>query len=168
MADTVYARLLVRALEIEGSAQSLAQILRVPEATMLRWRTGRAFMPMRAFQKLISYLAEAERNGVTGSAPAQPRATGQSLTFRIGKVVAHCTQCDGTEFRLAEPEVQIRIVSALRCCLCGMEVIYGDLLMAIAAIASKPNDETSRARRRRARIAGQTGLRPPEPTAGRK
>jgi hypothetical protein len=144
VADTVYSRLLARAIELEGSAESIAGILRVPDATMRRWMDGRALMPLRAFQKLVSYLAEAEARGMGASSAPQAAGDGiERLTFPVGKVFARCARCEGIEFcRAAVPAAPLRMTSMLTCCTCGMDVIHRRLLerLAEAVIVHKKSD----------------------------
>ena len=58
MADTIHTRALARAAETEGSTQALAGVLHVPENTLLRWMSGRAQMPLRAFLRLVEVLSQ--------------------------------------------------------------------------------------------------------------
>jgi hypothetical protein len=164
VADTVYSRLLARALEIEGSSQSLAEILRVPEATMLRWRSGRAFMPVQAFQKLMAYIAAAEQRGTAAASSTEAQADGMAerIKFPIGKLFARCTRCDGIEFRRADLAAPLRMTSKLVCCTCAMEVIHGNLLAQLAedVITHKRAEVVARARRRAALAARRSTDQP--------
>jgi hypothetical protein len=152
VADNIYTRLLARAIDIEGSSQSLAARLRVPEATLIRWRSGRALMPVRAFQMLLSYVAEVEARGINDELPSQSQAgdATERLTFPIGKLFARCARCDGIEFRRATPGAPLKMTSTLLCCSCGEEVIHGNLLARLGddVIAHKTAEGRARIRRR--------------------
>ena len=54
-------------------------------------------MPVQAFLELIRPLTQYEKKG--GGYPATgAAASGDKLTFRMGRLVAHCARCDGSEF----------------------------------------------------------------------
>lgn len=61
MAETIYTQTLAKAAKFHGGTQSLANFLHVPEATLLRWMSGRAQMPQQAFLKLVEAIAQHER-----------------------------------------------------------------------------------------------------------
>ena len=153
MADSVYGRLLARAIEIQGSAQSVAEMLRVPEATMLRWLVGSAFMPLQAFNRLMSYVADAEARDISSASTAQQQRGGDAaerLTFPVAKLFARCAGCEGVEFHRAVPEAPLRMNSILVCCACGMEVLHKGLLARLGedVIAHRRAGTLARAGRR--------------------
>lgn len=61
VAETIYTQTLAKAAKFHGGTQSLANFLHVPEATLLRWMSGRAQMPQQAFLKLVEAIAQHER-----------------------------------------------------------------------------------------------------------
>ena len=131
MAENVYTKVLRQAVEIEGSTQSLASVLRVPEGTLLRWVSGRSQMPLRAFLKAIDLVAKHELK--TGVAAAQPPAPPrESLRFNVAHTFADCAACRGTTFRRANPNEALRYVSMLACTGCGTAVRHADLVMQLA------------------------------------
>jgi len=81
VADTIHTRALARAAEAQGSTQSLAGLLHVPENTLLRWMSGRAQMPVQAFLKLVEMLVQHEKNGGRDSATAA-HINGEKRVFR--------------------------------------------------------------------------------------
>ena len=130
MADTIYTRALAKAAAAQGSTQSLATLLRVPENTLLRWMSGRAQMPLQAFLKLIDVLALHEKNGADTTIQESP--TGEPLTLRMGEHVARCARCDGTEFLPGGDNTRVRFTSELACRACGERVICGNLVSRLA------------------------------------
>jgi len=50
--------LLRKAVELEGSKQAVATLLRVPEGTFERWLVGRAYMPEKLLKILLEQLAK--------------------------------------------------------------------------------------------------------------
>ena len=130
VADTIYTRTLARTAEAQGSTQSLASLLRVPENTLLRWMSGRAQMPLQAFLKLMEVLAQHEKNGA--STTIQEAAKGEPVTLKMGELQAHCAKCDGTEFLATSDDPGVRFTSQLACRACGERVIYGNLVAQLA------------------------------------
>ncbi len=130
MADTIYTRTLARAAEAQGSAQSLASLLRVPENTLLRWMSGRAQMPLQAFLKLMDVLAQHERNGADTT--IEESSNGEPVTLRMGELDARCAKCDGTEFSTINDDARVRFTSQIACRACGEPVVYGNLVAQLA------------------------------------
>ena len=130
MAETIYTQTLAKAAEFHGSTQSLANFLHVPEATLLRWMSGRAQMPLQAFLKLVEAIVQHERTG-GGLATAEDSA-GKPRTFKIGELLARCAGCDSTEFVAASSESPTRLTAGLACRACGEQVIHGDLISRLA------------------------------------
>lgn len=161
MADTAYARVLDRALELDGSTQGLATLLRVPEATLLRWRSGRAFMPVNAFRRLLAYVAEAEAKGAPTSPPPTPI---ESLRFSIGPLSARCAGCDGIDFRPADPAAPLKMAATLLCSRCGTPVTQVDLLARLGDDLVEHHRAKAIARARLSRSSPQTPS-PPSPTS---
>jgi hypothetical protein len=152
--DNVFASTLARAIEIEGSAQSIAHLLRVPEATLLRWCEGRADMPVRAFTALVEFLSAAETrhaaNEAAIAAPSPEPAT-ERLEFRIGNLLAQCARCQSTQFRRVRPDEPLRMTSRLLCSTCGEEVVHGDLLVSLGrSLIAKKREEAFERNRRQA------------------
>lgn len=127
MATTLYTETLARAAEIQGSTQALAGLLHVPENTLLRWMSGRAQMPLRAFLKLVQLVSEHEKaSGEPGAAAGtETRRTG----FRMGPLQARCARCDGEEFMAPAP---LGYTSKLTCVACGEQVAHGNLVAQLA------------------------------------
>lgn len=146
MADTLYTRALVRAAEIQGSTQSLASLLRVPENTLLRWMAGRAQMPLQAFLKTIELITADERK----QTPV-PRtdATTEKLRFRIGELEAHCERCEGHEFVQTDPSMPLRYINELACCACGHRISHGNLIAELAKDAVYHSKALTVARQKR-------------------
>lgn len=111
----IYTQTLARAAEAQGSTQALASLPHVPESTLLRWMSGRALMPVQAFLELI-----------------RAAAGGEKLSLRMGKLVAHCARCDGSEFLPADPARPVTLTSELQCAACGERVIHGNLIAQLA------------------------------------
>ena len=132
MQDRTVALILQQAAKAEGSTQALASRLHAPEATLLRWMDGRAQAPLRALLAVLEFLMELERKT---EQPASPAASepGQPdrLVFPLGPLLARCTRCDGTEFRLTGAG-GLRLTSRLACTGCGLETIHGNLLAQLA------------------------------------
>jgi len=129
MADSVYTRLLGRALALE-SAGVLATTLRVPRATLDRWVAGKAPMPVQAFLNLITLVSQREA-GVNGAPPAGDGV----LTFPIGRLLARCARCDGNGFVPVVPDAPLRMTSELACGACGEKVVHGELIARLGAEA---------------------------------
>jgi hypothetical protein len=144
----IYTQTLARAAEAQGSTQALASLLHVPEGTLLRWMSGRAQMPLQAFLRLIGLLSEYERKG-GGYPGSEAAARGDRLAFRMGKLVARCARCDGSEFVPAEPSQPVKLTSALECCACGERVVHGDLIAQLATDAVNQSRAYTAARTRR-------------------
>jgi hypothetical protein len=135
VAQTIYTETLAKAAEIHGSTQALASFLRVPEATLLRWMSGRAQMPLQAFLKLIEALSHSERSGAARTADSvQQEVVPQTepLTFRIGNQLARCARCDSTQFKPAAAGSPLRMTSELACVSCGERVVRGNLIAQFA------------------------------------
>ena len=128
LADTIYTRTLARAAEAQGSTQSLASLLRVPENTLLRWMSGRAQMPLQAFFNAMEFVAAQESQ----TAVQASGASDEKLSFNVGPVLAHCSACEGTEFRRADPHQPLHYARNLACRSCGTEVNYGRLVVELA------------------------------------
>ena len=133
MRDTLYTRTLVQAAEIEGSTQALANLLKVPESTLLRWLSGHAQMPLRAFVKAVDFLSEHEQRNPAPHAAESPAAG--ELEFRMGEHFARCQRCDGTLFCPKQPGTPLRMTSELLCASCDEEVIHGNLIVRLATDA---------------------------------
>ena len=153
MADSVYTRLLARALALE-SADALAETLRVPRATLDRWVAGKAPMPVQAFLRLIALVAE--REGVLNSGPAGAEV----LTFPMGRLLARCARCDGTGFVPVEPQAQLRMTSELACAACGEKVVHGNLIARLGAEAVQQARTAAVARAKRAAGSGAGASKP--------
>ena len=134
MADTIFTRALAQAATVQGSDQALAYQLHVPESTLLRWMSGRAQMPLRAFHRVIELLVEHET-----SPSAQPQTQAavpvDKLGFNIGDLLARCARCGGTRFAPAMPGAALKMTSALLCCSCTFSVTHGALLAELASEA---------------------------------
>jgi hypothetical protein len=128
VAENVYTKVLRQAAAIEASTQALATVLRVPENTLLRWMSGRAQMPLRAFLKAIDLVAAQE---VAGSA-APPAQHDERLHFNLGSTLARCGACGGTQFRRANAAQSLTYTSTLVCCACGADINHGRLVVALA------------------------------------
>ena len=154
LGENVFARTLARAIEVEGSTQSIAHLLRVPEATLLRWCEGRADMPIRAFTALVEFLSAAEAIHAANEpavAPPAPQTSPESLEFHIGNLAARCVQCEGTEFRRARPDQPLKMTSRLLCRACRHEIVHGDLLVKLGrALIEKKRVEAFERNRRQA------------------
>lgn len=136
MADTIFTRALRQAAAFQASTQALAYALRVPEATLLRWMSGRAQMPVRAFHELVRLLCEHEaRNAHAG----RSAACLEPASFNLGPVQARCPGCGATQFLAAAPAPELRMTSRLRCASCNQEAMQGDLLRALATAYAVPS-----------------------------
>ncbi|HZS68610.1 MAG TPA: hypothetical protein VFA72_15950 [Burkholderiales bacterium] len=144
----IYTQTLARAAEAQGSTQALASLLHVPESTLLRWMSGRAQMPLQAFLRLVNLLREYERNG-GGYPGTQAAASGDKLSFRMGKLSARCARCDGIEFLPADPLQPLKLTSELVCFACGERVIHGNLIAQLATEAVNQSRAYTAARTRR-------------------
>jgi hypothetical protein len=144
----IYTQTLERAAEAHGSTQALASVLHVPEGTLLRWMSGRAQMPLQAFLRLIVLLSEYEKRG--GNYPgAGVTGLGDRLSFRMGKLIAHCARCDGTEFLPADATQPVKLTSELACSACGERAIHGNLIAQLAKDAINQSRAYTAARTRR-------------------
>jgi hypothetical protein len=161
VAQTIYTDTLARAAELHGSTQSLANFLHVPEATLLRWMSGRAQMPLRAFVKLIEVVAQSET--ARPSDPVlQENPQAEPLTFRIGSLLARCARCDRTEFVAAGSKSQTRFTAKLACRACGEQVIHSDLISRLAKDAVRQPRASRPARQaRQADLPGRSPKHPP-------
>jgi len=145
VAQTIYTETLAKAAEIHGSTQALASFLRVPEATLLRWMSGRAQMPLQAFLRLIEAVAQSE-SARPSDHVLQEAPQAEPLTFRIGNLAAHCARCDSTQFRPVVAGSPLRMTSELACVSCGERVVRGNLIAQLA----KDTVQRTRARRQAA------------------
>jgi len=154
VADTIYTRTLARAAEVEGSTQALAGVLHVPENTLLRWMSGRAQMPLRAFLRIVELLSQHERNDGAAASEAEVPGDGK-LSFPMGELLARCARCDGAEF-VPAAETSLRMTSELACTSCGERVVHGNLISQLARDAIQQSRAMTVARaRRQARIPGR-------------
>jgi len=162
VANTIYTRTLARAAEAQGSTQSLASLLRVPENTLLRWMSGRAQMPLQAFLKLMDVLAQHERNGADTT--IEEGVNGEPLTARVGELLARCAKCDGTEFLPTSDNGRVRFTSELACRTCGERVTYGNLVAQLAkdALLHSRTVTAHRARRQAQVLKSSPKLRAPK------
>jgi len=159
LADTIYTRTLARAAEAQGSTQSLASLLRVPENTLLRWMSGRAQMPLQAFLKLIEVLAQHEKKGADTT--IEETTDGSPITVKMGEILGRCAKCDGTEFLPAEETGRVRFTSEVACRACGERVVYGNLVAQLAkdAVLHSRTLTAQRARRQAAMLKSSPKLR---------
>jgi hypothetical protein len=132
VADTIFTRALAQAAAVQGSNQALAYQLHVPENTLLRWMSGRAQMPLRAFHRVIELLVEHE-SSPSAPPPAPAAAPGEKLGFSIGELLARCARCGGTQFAPAIPGTALKMTSTLLCCACTFRVTHGALLAELAS-----------------------------------
>lgn len=130
MQDKIVTLVLQQAAQAEGSTQALATRLNAPEPTLIRWMTGRAQTPLRAFLAVIDFLMRAELKGAEPAPPAADAAP-ETLTFPLGPLLGRCPRCDSTEFRLLGGG-GLRLTSALACSACGAEIVHGKLLAQLA------------------------------------
>lgn len=130
MQDEVVVRVLREAARIEGSTSALAGRLRAPETTLVRWMTGNAQMPLRAFLAAVEFVMQAE-NAAADAPPGGPPPA-QKLVFPLGELLARCARCDGTEFTPGSPGAPLRLTSTLVCTACGEKVVHGRLLARLA------------------------------------
>lgn len=80
LANNVQTELLRKAVACLGSTQALATELRVPEGTLLRWASGRAMMPERAFKKLVDIVAQhVKQDGRMSAADSGPKLNTNGL-----------------------------------------------------------------------------------------
>ena len=159
MADNVYTKVLKQAADMEGSTQALAARLRVPENTLLRWMSGRAQMPLRAFLRVVELVSQHEqRNGDAASARTEV-AHGDNLSFAMGELQARCARCDGTEFALTD-RGPLRMTSELACGSCGERVVHGDLVSQLARDAVQQSRAMTVARNRRQAHIGKHTTKP--------
>lgn len=152
MADTIFTRALAQAAEMQRSNQALAYLLRVPENTLVRWKSGRAQMPLQAFQHLIELLVEHERS--TGAAPQHAgEGPGATLSFNLGEALARCARCGGVQFASAVPLTALKMTSVLHCSACNSSVQHAELLADLATEAVRHSRAVARVRNRRATAA---------------
>jgi hypothetical protein len=143
MADTIFTRALAQAIRLHGSSQALAGVLRVPESTLLRWVSGRAQMPLRAFHRVIELLTEHEQS--TDATPAPAAAVREAnLSFNIGEMLARCARCGGTQFAPRSPAAPLQMTSVLHCSSCHYGVAHGALLADLAARAVRHSRDAAR------------------------
>ncbi len=135
MPDKVVTLILRQAAEAEGSTQALASRLNAPEPTLLRWMSGRAQTPLRAFLAVLEFLMQLERKNAEPAPAAGEERQSDRLVFPLGPLLARCARCDGNEFRLTKPS-SLRLTSPLLCMACGAEVIHGNLLAQLATDAA--------------------------------
>lgn len=128
MADTIFTRALIQAAELHGSTQVLASQLRVPENTLLRWMSGRAMMPVKAFRALMEVLKGMDTHPID-AADASPHGL---FDFAVGDVSAFCAACNGTRFKSTTPASTLCYRSTLACVACGQTVVLADLLAQLA------------------------------------
>jgi|SRR5438105_1051191 len=160
VADTIHTRALARAAEAQGSTQSLAGLLHVPENTLLRWMSGRAQMPVQAFLKLVEMLVQHEKNGGRDSATAA-HINGEKLSFNMGELFARCARCDGTQFAQAAGGTPLRMTSELACAGCGERVVHGNLISQLAKDAVHQSRAMTIARaKRQAPRAAKRAIKP--------
>ena len=55
--------LLAKVVELEGSKQAVATLLRVPERTFDRWLAGRAYMPEKLLKLLLERVSKRAASG---------------------------------------------------------------------------------------------------------
>ena len=130
MQDKIITLVLQQAAQAEGSTQALATRLNAPEPTLIRWMTGRAQTPLRAFLAVIDFLMQKERKSAEPPPPPGD-APPETLTFRLGPLLGRCSRCDSTEFRPLR-QGALRLTSPLACTACGAETVHGDLLAQLA------------------------------------
>ena len=159
MANNVYTKVLQQAVHVEGSTQSLASLLHVPEGTLLRWMSGRSQMPLRAFLKAIDLVAKHELK--TGATVAPPGGrVRESLRFNVAHTFAECANCRGSTFRRENPAEELRYVSMLVCGTCGTTVKHADLVMQLAnEVGRHARERLAALRRRRMQRKGGTDVR---------
>ena len=148
MAQTIYTETLAKAAELHGSTQALASFLRVPEATLLRWMSGRAQMPLQAFLKLIEAVAQSE-SAHPSDHVLQEAPQAEPLTFRIGSLAARCARCDSMQFRPVAAGSPLRMTSELACVSCGERVVRGDLIAQLAKDTGQHSRAMTASRTRR-------------------
>jgi len=156
VADTIHTRALARAAETEGSTQALAGVLHVPENTLMRWMSGRAQMPLRAFLRLVELLSQHEKKngGGAGANGGEPQGNGK-LTFAMGELYARCARCDGTDFLPAVAGTPLRMTTELACASCAERVVHGDLISQLARDAIQQSRAMTVARTKRQARAGK-------------
>jgi hypothetical protein len=146
MADNIFSHALAAAAESQGGTQALAQSLRVPERTLLRWMAGRAMMPVLAFSRLLDILADQEKPLLEAAASA----AGPTLTFRLNDLDARCASCQGSEFVPCAPAPKLRYGAVLACLSCGTHIVHRTLLLDLAILHAR---QSGNHRARRAVIA---------------
>jgi hypothetical protein len=159
MADTIHTRALAQAASAQGSTQALATLLHVPESTLLRWMSGRAQMPLRAFLRVVELVSQHEKgNGDAASARTEV-ARGDNLSFAMGELQARCARCDGTEFARTDGG-PLRMTSELACGSCGERVVHGNLISQLARDAVQQSRAMTVARNRRQAHIGSRTTKP--------
>lgn len=129
MAHNIFSHALAAAAESQGSTQALAEMLRVPEGTLLLWLGGRAMMPVLAFSRVLEIIAHHE--SLWPDEPAED-AGGGPLTFTLNQVAARCANCQGSEFVPCKPALRLRYSSLLACRSCGEQIPHRTLLLDLA------------------------------------
>jgi hypothetical protein len=127
MATTPFTEALARAAQLHESTQALANELRVPEKTLLRWMSGRAHIPVRALHHLISLLVAHEQR--TGPVAEDGLAT--RVTISLGEVLVRCPRCGAVDFNA--PGSQLRMTSVLVCASCQAPATHAELLAVLAS-----------------------------------
>lgn len=67
---TVHMRAFIRAAELAGGAEALADRLHFPRAQVQRWISGEEQVPTGAFLKIVDFLIEYDLDHIAG--PAKP------------------------------------------------------------------------------------------------
>jgi CheY-like chemotaxis protein len=74
MSNNLNARILVRAIELKGSADALAAHIGTTEERVLLWKQGRAHIPAEMLDKLLDVLLDADVASLTGAKTPLPKA----------------------------------------------------------------------------------------------
>lgn len=133
MRETLYTHVLRRAAEVEGSTQALATLLKVPESTLLRWMSGHAQMPLRAFLRLVDLQIRQEK--AEAAPPQVQSSSARRVSVSTGQIAARCTRCDGTDFIAPDADAG-RMTTTLACANCGDSTTRGDLVVQAAKEAA--------------------------------
>lgn len=126
--ENVCTAALRRAAAAEGSTQALANTLRVPEATLLRWMSGRAMMPLAAFRKIVEMIEKLEQHQPPAPSPADRHV----LRLGLGKLFARCGHCGGADFLAHQAADALPYSAQLLCASCGTQALHKDLLRQLA------------------------------------
>jgi hypothetical protein len=59
-------RAFLRAAELAGGVETLAELLHFPKAQALRWMSGEERVPSGAFLKIVDFLIERDLRRITG------------------------------------------------------------------------------------------------------